>query len=209
MMETAASLFHALTSFGFRISGVVVDTRSAGRLLCAPMNRFLLQLAALVLAAPGWSAPPSAPRLLEKAKVLPLSLDDAFQFRKTKTFLNDSDENKKPQSGDAMIEFEKQRVNFGAITGRDRRERYGQYFTFFWRAGRKADLTMRFEYRQENLGSHVQAREFFYPAAKGSFKSEFDIIGDDYIDDGKVTAWRAVLIADGRIVALHQSFLWN
>jgi hypothetical protein len=48
-----------------------------------------------------------------------------------------------------------------------------------------------------------------YSAAKGSFKSEFDIIGDDYLDDGAITAWRAVLIENGRIVALNQSFLWN
>lgn len=40
-------------------------------------------------------------------------------------------------------------------------------------------------------------------------KSEFQIIGDDYEQDGQVTAWRAVLIENGRIVAVNQSFLWN
>jgi hypothetical protein len=29
------------------------------------------------------------------------------------------------------------------------------------------------------------------------------------LEDGKVTAWRAVLIENGKIVALNQSFLWN
>lgn len=171
------------------------------------MKRFLLQCAALALATPGWSSPP--PRLLENARVLPLALDDSFQFRKTKTYRNDPLARKEEPTQEDMIRFERLRVNFGAITNSDRRERYGQYFTFFWRATRAADLTMRFEYRQANLGSLVQAREFTYPGAKGSFRSEFDIIGDDYLEDGPVTAWRAVLIENGRIVALNQSFLWN
>ena len=171
------------------------------------MKRFLIQFAALALAATGWSSPP--PRLLEKARVLPLALDDAVQFRKQKIYFNDPAITKPVASQEEMITFERQRVFFGAITSADRRERYGQYFSFFWRTKRSANLTMRFEYRQANLGSYVQAREFSYPAAKGSFKSEFDIIGDDFAEDGKVTAWRAVLIENGKIVALNQSFLWN
>ena len=173
------------------------------------MKSVLLHLAALALAATGWSTPPMPPRILQKARVLPLALDDAIQFRKQKIYFNDPAAVKPVPSQEEMISFERQRVFFGAITTADRRERYGQYFSFFWRTKRKADLTMRFEYRQANLGSYVQAREFTYPAAKGSFKSEFDILGDDFAEDGKVTAWRAVLIEDGKIVALNQSFLWN
>jgi hypothetical protein len=173
------------------------------------MRMFLMQFAALALAVTGWSKPPTPPRLLEKAQVLPLALDDAVEFRKTKIYFNDPTITKPVASQEAMITFERQRVFFGAITSNDRRARYGQYFSFFWRTKRKADLTMRFEYRQANLGSYVQARERTYPAAKGSFKSEFNIIGDDFMDDGKVTAWRALLIENGRIVGLNQSFLWN
>ena len=173
------------------------------------MKRSLIQLVALAFAATGWSTPPTPPRLLEKARVLPLSLDDAVQFRKTKIYLNDPTITKPIPTQQEMISFERQRVFFGAVTSADRRERYGQYFTFFWRTARKTDLTMRFEFRQANLGSYVQARELTYPAAKGSFKSEFDILGDDFMEEGKVTAWRAVLIEDGKIVALNQSFLWN
>jgi hypothetical protein len=139
--------------------------------------------------------------------VLPLALDDAFEFRKTKTFFNDPKLTK--QAYDRMIKFERERINFGAITQNDRRERWGHYYTFFWRTARPADLTVRFEYRQQNLGAHVQARELRYPNAKGSLKSEFQIIGDDYEQEGKVTAWRALLIENGKIVALNQSFLWN
>jgi hypothetical protein len=108
-----------------------------------------------------------------------------------------------------MISFERQRVNFGAVTQLDRQQRYGHYYTFFWRAARKADLTLRFEYRQQRLGSYVQAKEIAYPATKGSVESKFQVIGDDYMEEGRVTAWRAILIENGKIVGLTQSFLWN
>lgn len=169
------------------------------------MKRFILPLAALALAATSLAAEPA--KLLNKANVLPLALDDAFQFRKTKAFLNDPKLFK--PAFDDMLDFERKRVNFGAVTQLDRRERWGHYYTFFWRTNRAADLTVRFEYRQQNLGSLVQAQEIQYPAAKGSLKSDFKVIGDDYEQDGKVTAWRAVLIENGKIVALNQSFLWN
>ncbi len=169
------------------------------------MKTHLLMLVSLALAATGFCKEP--PRQLDKANVLPLALDDAFQFRKTKIFLNEP-ELIKP-SVDNMITFQRLRVNFGAVTALDRQQRYGGYYTFFWRSDRKADLTLRFEYRQEKLGAYVQAKEIFYPGAKGSAESKFQVIGDDYLEEGKVTAWRAVLIENGKIVGLTQSFLWN
>ena len=169
------------------------------------MKRPISTLVLLALAATGLRAEP--PRLLDRANVLPLALDDAFQFRKAKTYLNDPYVNK--VTTDPMIAFERQRINFGAVSNLDRQQRYGHYYTFFWRSLRTADLTLRFEYRQGNLGSHVQAQELHYHEAKGSVASGFKVIGDDYREDGKVTAWRALLIERGRIVGLHQSFLWN
>ncbi len=147
------------------------------------------------------------PKQLEKAGVLPLALDDRFQFRKTEIFLHDPYYYK--PTTERMISFERQRADFGAVTQQDRRERHGEYFTFYWRAARKSAVTVRLEYRQENLGPHVQAREVFYKDAKGTMKTQFQIIGDDYAEDGRVNSWRAVIIEDGKIVALTQSFLWH
>ena len=169
------------------------------------MKRLLFTLAALAWAA----ASPAAerPQQLDKARVLPLALDDAFQFRKTKTLLNDRDTVK--PTLDPMIAFERQRLNFGAVSSYDREQRYGHYFTFFWRVKRPADVTIRLEYRQQNLGAYVQARELFYKNVKGSVTTDFSVIGDDYKQEGKITGWRALLIENGKIVALNQSFLWN
>ena len=166
-------------------------------------------LASLALAVTTGLAkePKVLPTQLDKANVLPLALDDAIKFRKTKIFVNEP-ELLKPTI-DNMISFERQRINFGAVTAYDRQQRYGHYYTFFWRADRKADLTIRFEYRQQKLGAYVQAKELHYPAVKGSVESKFSVIGDDYAEEGKVTAWRAILIENGKIVGLNQSFLWN
>jgi len=146
-------------------------------------------------------------RQLEKADVLPLALDGHFEFRKTKLFLNDPITF--PITLDQTINFERQRINFKAVTAVDRQQRLGNYFTFFWRATKKADLTLRLEYQQAKLGKYVMAKEIDYPHFKGSQQSDFAVVGDDFTGFGRVTAWRALLIENNRIVALSQSFLWD
>jgi hypothetical protein len=172
------------------------------------------------------------PKVLAKVKPLPVALDRDFEFRKTKLyFLNDKPLTQKglrtaagskpgklgsttPSSKsatiqDASITFERQYRLFGAVTGLDQHQRFGDYFDFFWRAKRAADLTVRLEYRQEKLHSFVQAQEISYPNARGNHKTEFKVVGDDYFDDGRVIAWRCLLIENGRIVAENRSYMWE
>ena len=47
----------------------------------------------------------------------------------------------------------------------------GSYYTFFWRARRTADVTVRFEYRQEKLHAFTQAREVRYENARGRYQT--------------------------------------
>jgi len=169
------------------------------------MKRLFLQLALVAFAAAAHCAEPA--RLLPKTTALPLALDDAFQFRKTITFLNDARQWK--STTEDMINFERLRMNYGAVTNLDRLQRQGNYFTFYWRATRPADLTVRFEYTQEKLGAFVQAQERSYKGAKGTFQSDFAVVGDAYQQEGHVTAWRAILIEKGKIVGLNQSYLWR
>lgn len=186
--------------------------------------------------ASGFSRSAEQPRLLDRVIPLPLALSDDFQFRKTKLYLltetapgqekssGDQTTQQKGKGGklsstapstksttvqDASIRFERQYRLFGAVTKLDQRERIGNYFDFFWRARRAADLTMRLEYRQEKLHAHVQAQEISYPSARGSYKTEFKVVGDDYFDDGRVTAWRCLLIENGRVVAETHSYMWE
>ena len=154
-------------------------------------------------------------RLLSKAEALPLELDPTFEFRKNKNYFLEN-----PQvtgikgggnsDGQESISFERRHLLYGAVTGSDTRDRYGDYYTFFWRAKRSADLTVRIEYRQQKTGGLVQAREVDYPAAHGSHATRFAINGDDYLEQGRVSAWRVLLIEDHRkVVAFDQSYLWR
>jgi hypothetical protein len=168
------------------------------------------------------------PVLLRQVKPLPKALDPDFQFRKTKLFLmtEEAPQTKqsskgKAKSGDftsskaptttqaAAITFERQYRLFGAVTKLDQHQRFGNYFDFFWRVKRPADVTVRLEYRQEKLHAHVQAQEISYGEVHGNHKTEFRVTGDDYFDGGRVIAWRCLLITGGRIVAEDRSFLWE
>ena len=173
------------------------------------------------------------PRIVENVTRLPLALSNDFEFRKTKLFFLSE---KAPKAGerarqttsssslggkstspsqktatlqDAPITFERQYRLFGAVTALDQRQRFGNYFDFFWRAKRSSDVTVRLEYRQEKLHEHVQAQEISYRNVRGTQKTEFKVIGDDYLDDGRVIAWRCLLIENGRIVAENRAFMWQ
>ncbi len=175
----------------------------------------LLALLCAVFAPVGGRAAPQPPVvLLGKANALPLSIDPAFQLRKTKTYFLESPDVTGIKTGgtneEQSLSFERRRLLYGAITGSDTRDRYGNYYTFFWRALRPADLTIRLEYRQQKTGGFIQAREVAYPGAKGSHVTRFQITGDDYREQGRVSAWRVLLIENHRtVVALGQSFLWR
>jgi hypothetical protein len=186
------------------------------------------------LAGPGADARErQEPRIVEKVTRLPVALSNDFEFRKTKLFFlsekapkaserarqttsttslggkSTSPSQKVATLQDAPITFERQYRLFGAVTQLDQRQRFGNYFDFFWRAKRPSDVIVRLEYRQEKLHEHVQAQEISYHNARGTHKTEFKVIGDDYFDDGRVIAWRCLLIENGRVVAENRSFMWE
>jgi hypothetical protein len=208
-------------------------------LTCSISARFIKKMrlipAAVVLLsiANGFARTAEEPRIVEKVAPLPVALSNDFEFRKTKLyFLSDKPPKQserarqttstfKPGSSgtspsqktltlqDVPITFERQYRLFGAVTALDQRQRFGDYFDFFWRAKRPADVTVRLEYRQEKLHDHVQAQEISYRNVRGTRKTEFKVIGDDYLDDGRVIAWRCLLIENGRIVAENRSYMWE
>jgi len=187
------------------------------------MKRAAVLVLALFAAFPLWAASPV--KILTKVEPLPVALSDDFQFRKTKLFylnenppkakkslssaLNSNPNNPTAGIAEASLGFERTYRLYGAITGADRNQRWGNYLDFFWRVKRPANVTVRLEYRQEKLRSFVQAREISYQNAKGNIKTEFTIIGEDYLADGRVTAWRCLLIENGHIVAENRSYLWE
>jgi len=188
----------------------------------------------LIIIASGLARAVEEPKVLEKVTPLPVALSKDFEFRKTKLFFLSERAPTQSQSSrqttstlkpgglsstapsqktatlqDAPITFERQYRLFGAVTGVDQRQRFGDYFDFFWRVKRPADVSVRLEYRQEKLHEHVQAQEISYRNVRGTRKTEFKVIGDDYLDDGRVIAWRCLLIENGRVVAENHSYMWE
>ena len=174
------------------------------------------------------------PKIVEKLTPLPVALSKDFEFRKTKLFFlseitpkatqarqttsslkpgalsgNAAPAQKTATLQDVPITFERQFRLFGAVTLLDARQRCGDYFDFFWRAKRSADVTVRLEYRQAKLHEHVQAQEISYRNVRGTRKTEFKVIGDDYFDDGRVISWRCLLVENGQIVAENHSYMWE
>jgi len=197
--------------------------------------KFAVALLALVPLVNGFTRTAEEPKLLAKVNPLPMALSSDFEFRKTKLYFlsekapgqqgrdeqaaqnvgkagklaNTAPSTKSATVQEASIRFERQYRLFGAVTKLDQHQRFGNYFDFFWRARRPADLTVRLEYRQEKLHAHVQAQEIAYPDTHGNHKTEFKVVGDDYFDDGRVIAWRCLLIENGKIVAENRSYTWE
>ncbi len=151
---------------------------------------------------------PVEARSVPEPEPLPLALSDEFKFLKQKLFFVDS-ETQSPETAEQMISFRYAQVFRGAVTRLEREQRYGNYYTFWWKAKRPADLTVRLEYRQENYGDFVQAKELTYVGVEGKVISDFEVTGDDFREGGRVTSWRCLLIEDEKIVAMQTSYLWR
>lgn len=185
----------------------------------SPIDSFFRTLltAAMILTAGssllllGGCASQNPPQInLEKANVLPLAINPDFVFRKKTQFVNDPATFTQGGPPNEAINFERAYHMWPATTALDKHALTGNYLTFYWwNRGQPADVTVRLEYRQANLGNFVMAREKSYSNVKGSTRTQFTVVGDDYLENGPVTNWRCLLIVDGRIVGLTQSYLWK
>jgi hypothetical protein len=168
----------------------------------------LLSSLVLLTLLAGCSTPEGPASRIPKANVLPLALDESYQFRKIllSSFYPDIIE---PETRNESILFERARRSYGAVDSTEIVQRHGNYYTVFWRNSTRSDVTLRLEYRQAGLGNHVMAKERHYPDALGSHRSTFEVVGDEFLENGPVSAWRLLLIVEGRIVALKQSYMWR
>ncbi len=110
---------------------------------------------------------------------------------------------------DPMIRHEKMRRLFGAISMEERRQRLGQYYTVFWNADPSAEKKILFQFLQAGSGSRVKSMRREIAPGTSTGKEEFAVIGDDYIENGRVLAWKISLVSGGETIATEQSYLWE
>ena len=132
-------------------------------------------------------------------------------FTKVKYYqLKDEDARAESYSIDPMIRFERQHHFHGAVTKEQRRDRLGHYYTLFWNApASRAPVTVRFEYRQSKTGERVSTFDRVVRDVRDQNKTALRITGDSYHRDGRVVAWQATLLQDGKVLDQTRSFLWK
>lgn len=110
---------------------------------------------------------------------------------------------------DPMVQNEKLRRLYGAVSLEERKGRLGQYYTVLWNAGAGLEKEIVFRYQQGGSGSRIKEMRRTLPTDAGQGKEEFSVIGDNYFQNGRVLAWKMDLIAGGETIATKKSYLWE
>jgi hypothetical protein len=110
---------------------------------------------------------------------------------------------------DPMVQNEKLRRLYGAVSLDERKGRLGQYYTVLWNAEARVEKQIVFRYQQGGSGSLIKEMRSEIPAGTSQGKVEFSFIGDNYFKNGRVLAWKMDLIANGETIATKQSYLWE
>jgi hypothetical protein len=116
-----------------------------------------------------------------------------------------------PQTVTPLVLFEYQRHLHGAVTAADYVEKYGHYYTVFWKANDRdaGPVTVRFEYMQALSGLKKRTQEQIVDDIRRSNISKFQVTGEEYKKSGRVTAWRVSVLRGKEELVSQQSALWN
>ena len=114
------------------------------------------------------------------------------------------------ETEDQMIRFEYMHRIRGAVESEDYLARYGNYITVWWQGVEKgSDVSVRLEYRQSRSGSKVMTKEMVPDKVRWKNTTDFEVVGEEYTENGPVTGWRAVLLVNGAEADVYESFLWQ
>ncbi|MDZ4401347.1 hypothetical protein [Prosthecobacter sp.] len=118
--------------------------------------------------------------------------------------------NYQPRSQDPAILFEREHHVYGAVTKEQIMDRFGHYYTVFWKADDRSEpVTVRFEYQQALSGLSKRVQEQIVDDIRRSNISKFQITGQEYQKSGRVVAWRVSVLRGKEELVSQQSALWN
>lgn len=109
-----------------------------------------------------------------------------------------------------MIRGDQRRLLYGAIGVREQEQRLGHYYVVLWNedsGGEPAKVV--FEYQQAATASRVLRQEQTFEPGLTEGRAEFRVTGEDYLEGGRVLAWRCRLFRGDREVASRHSYLWE
>lgn len=115
-----------------------------------------------------------------------------------------------PNTQDPAVLFERQHFLYGAVTKAEIVDRFGHYYTVFWKVkDRTGPVTVRFEYQQALTGLTKRVQEQVVDDIHRSNLSKFQVIGQEYQKSGRVLAWRVSVLRGNEELVSQQSALWN
>ena len=147
------------------------------------------------------------------AVILVILLNSGCQSLTSQTKITNSkyfhlDPEKEINSPDPMVRFEQLHFLHGAVTDKEKKQRAGHYYVFWWTDPSHRPVTIRFEYRQKKTGSKIYYRTVNVSNPRTRNKTRFKVTGKEYQSKGKVTAWRVLIVRDNQIITSDQSYLW-
>lgn len=111
---------------------------------------------------------------------------------------------------DPSINFERQHHLYGAVTKAEVMARGGHYYTVFWKADdREQPVKVRLEYRQAGSGLETKVVEQEVADIRRNNTTHFQVTGDEYNSNGRVTAWRVTVMRGKAELVSKASYLWN
>ena len=133
------------------------------------------------------------------------------EITKVKYYLLNVKDRAQMRAVDPMIRNERSRRLYGAITPLEQRAREGHYYTVFWRTDDPlTPATVKMEYRQGDVVDEILVKQVEVdPAGEESHTTDFEVIGEEYKDDGEVLAFRFSVEQNGQVIADDKSYLWE
>jgi len=115
-----------------------------------------------------------------------------------------------------MVRGDQQKHLHGAVTIKEHKQRIGQYYTLRWNLlkqpklnGWESKVQVVFRYKQASTGSLIKTAFITYPAGTKQGQWQFNNIGKNYANQGRILSWRADLIYRGQIIDHKESYLWS
>jgi hypothetical protein len=130
------------------------------------------------------------------ATVAPLLEVDDFKLRSIQLADRDA----------PMVRADQSFFLFGRVSMEERKAALGQYLTIR-RRDTQNPAELKIYYQQAKTGSKILSRTHSFQ--EGDQTYEWKVTGEEYIQQGRILAWKIELWENKKMLASKQSYMWN